>query len=466
MPRNPFESADEIRNPAVTIQKLMEYANGAAPDVVPPVLALSELARRKKLAESNVGQAPQVNQDSPTVKQQTEQQLGLLALKQQQANKAQQAIGLPMQQAQAPMPVQGMAAGGMPGRVDPREAVKKMLMLKMMKEKQGGLEALPTGNTMSRNSFAGGGIVAFADNENQPVNTLMPGEESGIPKDEKEARNKRLQDYIFDYLRTPVTKPAKAEDALSRRYELEKIANARLGVPEGPEGKGLEDAYKKLAERQSAYYEDALSPTSKLLEFGREFATADPTKGFGYQAAKAGAASSKYGREMQKEQMKSDMEIAVGMSKIEEARRKRAEGDVDGALKLESEGKKAVEQGMKDRATVAENTYGHDTQLKAAGMRVAADKEIEQIQRVYKDLLATPKYKMALITGKDIDGNPVSEVTLYELAKQMVRSGKKATVSTPAPTEKPAAIPSNLPPTVEKGGVTYRLQPNGKYIAE
>jgi len=78
----------------VPMQALMQYANGANPQI-PPFLALGELNRRKKMQESAAADQAQEMEGAPTVKQQIEQAAGLMALqgsRQRQAAQQQQGI--------------------------------------------------------------------------------------------------------------------------------------------------------------------------------------------------------------------------------------------------------------------------------------------------------------------------------------------------------------------------------------
>ena len=124
---------------------VMGYANGANPQV-PPYVALGELNRRKQMEMSAVAQ--QTTEEQPTIKDQTEQQLGLMALQGQRAQQAQQ--GIAQQAASQPtIPPQQLA--------------------------EGGITRLPMSRNMfSESNYATGGIVAFENNEDQPVKPDMP----------------------------------------------------------------------------------------------------------------------------------------------------------------------------------------------------------------------------------------------------------------------------------------------------
>lgn len=129
----------------VPIQALMAYANGANPEV-PPYLALGEMDRRKRMEKAaQPAEAPQ-----GTVKEQVEQQAGLMALmKARQAQAAQQSAQAPGQQAFVPS--QGVPQPS----AQPEPEDVEMLMA------AGGVTALPVRDEDFE--YAGGGIVAFAE---------------------------------------------------------------------------------------------------------------------------------------------------------------------------------------------------------------------------------------------------------------------------------------------------------------
>jgi len=120
-------------------QAIMGYANGENPQV-PPYLALGELNRRKQM-EKQPAQAPQ-----GTVKDNIEQQVGLLSLqKLRQGQMAQQSA---MQGAQAPTIPEGSP--------EPTEQPEEEMAMAA-----GGITRLPAGDM----DFASGGIIAFAEGD-------------------------------------------------------------------------------------------------------------------------------------------------------------------------------------------------------------------------------------------------------------------------------------------------------------
>jgi hypothetical protein len=127
----------------LSIQDLQRYANGAAPEMIPPWMATGEL--QAKMARQQKMQAMQgaAQGQQPSVKEQVEQKAGLMALQAQQQQQAQQQM---MQQTQSqPMPV---PAGAPQPAAQPQEQPTMMA--------RGGLASAPVSFNFQR-----GGIVAF-----------------------------------------------------------------------------------------------------------------------------------------------------------------------------------------------------------------------------------------------------------------------------------------------------------------
>jgi hypothetical protein len=126
----------------VPMQALMSYANGQDP-TVPAYMATGEMKRREVMSQKNAQSQQAAQGQSPTVKDQVEQQAGLMVLQAQQQKQAQQQM---MQQAQAqPMPAPpNTPQPEMQGQEQPEFAM-------------GGIAQLPVDY-----DFASGGIIAFA----------------------------------------------------------------------------------------------------------------------------------------------------------------------------------------------------------------------------------------------------------------------------------------------------------------
>ena len=133
------------------IQALMSYANGSNP-MIPAYMATGELKRREVMQQKSA-QSQQAQQGMPTVKDQVEQQAGLMALQAQQQKQAQEQM---MQQAQAqPMPVPPeVPQPSMQEEEEPAYAY-------------GGIAKLPVRSDMYE--FNSGGIIAFKEGDKVPV---------------------------------------------------------------------------------------------------------------------------------------------------------------------------------------------------------------------------------------------------------------------------------------------------------
>jgi hypothetical protein len=217
----------------VPMQALMQYANGANPQV-PPFLALGELNRRKKMQESAAAEQAQEMEGAPTVKQQIEQATGLMALqgsRQRQAAQQQQGIqaNMPMAAPNTTTSEPAQLAGG--GFIDdivvPRdyqgggmamnpEMIKKLMMLKAMKQRRPGVAGLPADN-IRRADYAGGGIVAF--------------ERGGAVK---RVSGKTLSEYLAS-----VAESLKANTQMTEQEKIDAINRAREQFNNSPADPGF-----------------------------------------------------------------------------------------------------------------------------------------------------------------------------------------------------------------------------------
>ena len=146
----------------VPLQALMGYANGQDP-IVPAYMATGEMKRREVMQQKH-DQSQQASQgQTTTVKEQVEQQAGLMALQQQQQQQAQEQM---MQQAQAqPMPTPPETPQPVPqGEEEPIFAM-------------GGIAQLPVNY-----DFASGGIIAFAGEGRSDVPVVEETEEEKLRK--------------------------------------------------------------------------------------------------------------------------------------------------------------------------------------------------------------------------------------------------------------------------------------------
>ena len=98
---NLVQIQDKLRE--MPTQAIMAYANGQNP-MVPPYLALGELNRRKQMEQSAMGEQAKMQGEPPTIKESTEQQLGLMNLQKQKAMQGQQQMTGIMANRPAPVP--------------------------------------------------------------------------------------------------------------------------------------------------------------------------------------------------------------------------------------------------------------------------------------------------------------------------------------------------------------------------
>jgi hypothetical protein len=222
MSMNLIQIQDKLKslpNDPRVMQLLTGYANGQSP-LVPPYVALGELNRRKVEAEKNqmqqAGQPP-----GGTVKDQIEQQAGVMSLKQGQ-----------QQQAMQNMVRQGMAG---PAPV-PQNTPQPQAQGQVMAAAGGGLASLaPKG-------YRSGGVIAFK--EGNLVNKAVE-EEDTAPIDEREAYS-RLVRKIEKRLSE---EPPKPEDFFERQKRLIRENPEMLGALAKPIG---QDAMTRLEELQKA----------------------------------------------------------------------------------------------------------------------------------------------------------------------------------------------------------------------
>ena len=326
-------------------QIIMGYADGGSPQV-PPYLALGELNRRKQM-EKQPAQAPQ-----GTVKDNIEQQVGLLSLqKLRQGQMAQQSA------------VQGAQAPTIPeGSPEPTEQPEEEMAMAA-----GGLTRLPVQSM----NFGSGGIIAFA-NGGPSVN---PEERvAGIPFDPATAT--RRADF----------EPAPQETTPARRFLEAQMGNQdRSNIPEEfapskqtPIG---EEYLKYLAERQGKFKEDEQKFKEKeasrakrdffqsLIESGE---ASRGQKGIGALFGGFGRSAGKFANEADERQ-----------SAFDKLRQERS--DTDAKLKYEIENlRRAEARGdaktvYESKVKIAELTQAKDQMRLTAGQKLAGLESAEGI---------------------------------------------------------------------------------------
>ena len=397
-PLNLVQVQSRLQNPAsVTNQDLLKYANGSNPEV-PSFLALIEMNRRKQIEDTSAAFDASAK---PSIKEQIAQ--GLTGSGQMmQVNPTNAPVGIvnptnmqqPAQPTVAP-PVADMSAA--PQGIDPTQ------MQAPVQAARGGLMSLPTKHFKASN-YAGGGIVAFGDpalnpNEDQVVadrdaeQAKLVAAAKSFPKyyspqgiqqalaqsgqtlqDEGAAaavaaRNappappapSRLEGILAALPKQQdlgVTKP----EALTPEQAFENIKKTQqlAGVSADPyaETRKRQDA---LEARQLAEYERG--GIDRLLAQLSAFATADPSKGFGYAAAISSTASRALEKEqnaLRTQQETAGIEFQKAMAKEEDAKARGNAAAISSAVeerkKAEVEYAKLIQQNNKieqDRVQLA-----------------------------------------------------------------------------------------------------------------
>lgn len=172
---NLVQITEQLKNPAISVPQLMQYANNSNPQV-PSYVALAEMQRRQSMQAPP--QAPQ-----QTVKDQLGSQLmGLPAAPGAQQPPPQGIAQPPQQPSQQPQGIQ-VAPGQMPESKPALPAQPGMA--------GGGLASIPLG---MHHDFAAGGIIAFADG-GYPAGYEIP--EKMTEEDARAEREKAKQIYGF-----------------------------------------------------------------------------------------------------------------------------------------------------------------------------------------------------------------------------------------------------------------------------
>lgn len=279
--QNLVKIQEDLKN--LPLQAVMSYVNGRNP-MVPPYLALTELNRRKQIQQSAQAQNAQ---PQATVKDQVQQQAGIMALQNQRAqagteNMLQKAMGIPQPGAvPANAPVQGMPA-----------------QAPTVQAAEGGLMSARMSPAMfNRSNFAGGGIVAFAKGDQVEDEELTEEEKKALEDKKALEENKYLQrsravanlpGTIADFARkySPIGGTAYSEgisniinqspedQAKSFRRASMRPEGAPSAVPTATERQAIADANaaKQLADFDAA---TALYEKERAAKMAAPVATAD-----------------------------------------------------------------------------------------------------------------------------------------------------------------------------------------------
>lgn len=347
-----------LPNDPRVMQMLTAYANGQNPQV-PPYLALGELNRRKVLMEraqmEKAGQPPQ-----GTVKDQVEQQAGVMALQQGR-----------QQQAMQRMAQQGGIAGPAPQNIPQPEAQAEAPEMA-----GGGLASLRPG-------YRSGGIIAFQ--EAGSVDEAVEEEEekaAELPSDPKALMARLMQEVVA---RRSAKAPT-AETPLEARTRMIKENPDQYGILNTPIGK---DALQRLEEVQSGRRAELAKQREELAQSKPGILQLLGQAAMGTRGQKGGSAlasilggyselaSGAEAKQLQQEQALRMKELdlqqakAEAMNKIDDLRRARAEGDIAG----EQKAKMDLARIAKDHNVSINTLLGK--QLATAGTLVESQRKAE-----------------------------------------------------------------------------------------
>lgn len=324
MSMNLIQIQDKLKslpNDPRVMQMLTAYANGQNPQV-PPYLALGELNRRKsdmeRMQMEKAGQPP-----GGTVKDQIEQQTGVMALKQGQ-----------QQQAMQRMAQQGAMAGGPVPQGIPQPAPQGMAA--------GGLASLRPG-------YRSGGIIAFqsagsVDEAVEEEEAKGEEERAELPTDPKQLMAALMQEVSA---RRNVKAPT-AETPLEARKRMIEQDPERYGILSTPVGA---EAMKRLDEVQGSrraelakQKEELAASKPGILQLlgqaamnsrGQQGRSALASILGGYSELSSGADAKQLQQEQALRMKELDLQQAraEAMNKVDDLRRAQAEGDINGEQK-------------------------------------------------------------------------------------------------------------------------------------
>lgn len=355
---NLLQIQDDLKslpNDPRTMQMLASYANGANP-LVPPYLALGELNRRKQLMEKQqmemAGQPPQ-----GTVKDQVEQQAGIMALQQQR-----------MQQMQA-MPPQGMPPQGIPQQGMPQQAMPPIGAA------GGGLLDLIAARANAPR-MASGGIIAFAggeDVEDAEADEDEDEDEDALAADvaaspdeafAEAVRGRKMAQQFLDKVKAP-----KAESPMEFRKRMIRENPEKYGYLDTDESANVMSRFDELQAAKRAELAKQREESERLKPGVLQLLAqqAMQTGGMsgrqalarmlgGYSQAQMGAEAKAIEREqgIRAQELKLQEDKVTLINKVQELKRARDEGDI----KAEQKALMDLAKLAKDHNTTVGNLIG------------------------------------------------------------------------------------------------------------
>ena len=374
---NLIQIQDQLKslpNDPRTMQALTAYANGANP-TVPPYLALGELNRRKQLMEkAQMEKASQPPQG--TVKDQIEQQAGIMALQQGQQQQAMQNAvrmgaaapqGIPAGIPQpASQPDVQAAGGGLMALLADRAKAKRM--------NSGGIVALaPAGSVDDAMEE-----VEEADDseeeektERMPVTTDARKMFADLQLEAAKRRSAKAPEFAS---------PIEAEEALMKKYperfaalkkDLGADALARLDEVQGARRAEIAKQREEAAAAKPGILQ--LLGQAALESRGQQGGSALASILGGYSKLQSGADAEAVKQEQGLRMRELELQDArrMALDKIDEIKRAKAEGDVNREMKAKQDFAKI----LKDHNVSINTLLGR--QLSSAASLAGAERSAE-----------------------------------------------------------------------------------------
>jgi hypothetical protein len=413
MSMNLMQIQDKLKglpNDPRVMQLLTSYANGQNPQV-PPFLALGELNRRKVEAERSqmeqAGQPP-----GGTVKDQIQQQTGVMALKQGQQQQAMQRMAQQGMQGGAPVP-QGIA--------QPQPQAQAMAA--------GGLASL------APKRYRSGGIVAFSKGD---LVEGEDGEEGGgedkaadLPTDPKELMAALMQEIVA---RKGMQAPS-AATPLENRKKMIAADPERYGILNTPVGA---DALKRLEEVQGSRRAELATQKEELAKSkpgilqllgqaamgsrGQQGGSALASILGGYSELASGAEAKQLQQEqgLRMRELELQQAKAEAMNKVDDLRRAQAEGDIAGEQKARMD----LARIAKDHNVSINNLLGK--QLTTAGALVESQRKADDTTRTLtsREKIAKDKLKQDERLENIRSNRPGEKERLLARVEKLRKDGK------------------------------------------
>jgi hypothetical protein len=357
--KNLIQIQSELQSPSIRDTDLVKYANGSNSSV-PSFLALMEMSRRKQLEEGSK------SFDASNQKSIKDQLTNALTAPSQFRGAP---TGAPPGQVDPTAAPTGIAMGAAPAnQVNPAQAPPMPQPAGAMTAAAGGLMSLPIDH-FKPSSYAGGGIVAFAEGDLVSEERKL----SSFPQERRPSPQALSDASIMEALRSsgqseeapaapsgrgPAgfqsildslpkvqgnTMPAPQELTREQVYANMKENRRLAGVSEDPYAE-VNKRQAAIEERQKAGYEQ--QGLDRLLTQLTAFSKADPAKGIGYAGAVSADASMALQQQqnaLRDKQEQVQLDYAKNMAKEEDARRR---GDATGI-------QSAIEAQKKDQAEYA-----------------------------------------------------------------------------------------------------------------